>query len=204
MEAPNTVNDGGFLGGKWIVWLNLEVTRTEATEQSPAQYQSTTQRLALTEKTLTCFLEAVDPSLLLSATDEECEAVLRFFEAEDDVEAWRAIRAAQVKAYDRSEAVNRFSYDGTTAWFDKSARVGLMNSLTIEKESGRTTTTLWLGARKVELSIACAHALLTKLELYSLSVYNTTATHLSTLPTLSVEELKVYRYKASYPDSVSE
>ena len=33
-------------------------------------------------------------------------------------------------------------------WLDKSTRVGLMNSLTIEKNAGKETSTLWFGNLK--------------------------------------------------------
>ena len=55
----------------------------------------------------------------------------------------------ELAAYDASSEVNSFGVNGTTAWYDKATRVGLMNSTTIAKSIGRKTTTLWLGDTKI-------------------------------------------------------
>ena len=49
----------------------------------------------------------------------------------------------QIEAYDTSEAVNSFTLQGKQMWLPKETRVGLVNSITIEKNAGKETTTLW-------------------------------------------------------------
>jgi hypothetical protein len=62
-------------------------------------------------------------------------------------------------------------------WLDKSTRVGLMNSLNIEKSSGKATSTLWFGNIKLTINTDAAIQMLSSLELYALSCYNKTAEH---------------------------
>lgn len=43
----------------------------------------------------------------------------------------------KVDEFDSSDEVNSFFLNGIKVWLDKDTRVGLMNSLTIEKNSGK-------------------------------------------------------------------
>ena len=60
------------------------------------------------------------------------------------VEEVRAQKLNELRLYDSSEAVNQFSIDNVSGWWNKATRVGLMNSIAIEKASGRTETNIWL------------------------------------------------------------
>ncbi|OKZ27929.1 MAG: hypothetical protein BHV74_00100 [Bacteroides finegoldii] len=48
----------------------------------------------------------------------------------------KARKIAELQAYDSSESVNSFSIGNVSGWLNKSTRVGLMNSISIERESG--------------------------------------------------------------------
>ncbi|MGN1300119.1 MAG: hypothetical protein ACI4VC_02075, partial [Clostridia bacterium] len=45
--------------------------------------------------------------------------------------------------YDNSAEVNSFYLNGKRVWLDKATRVGLINSLNLEKSTGKTDTILW-------------------------------------------------------------
>ena len=103
--------------------------------------------------------------------------------------------------YDCSPEVNSFFLNGLQVWLDKSTRVGLQNSITIEKEAGREETTLWLNGIKIVVGCTRALQMLSILELYALNCYNKTAEHKSNVQKLaSVEDVMAYDYTKGYPD----
>ena len=103
--------------------------------------------------------------------------------------------------YDCSPEVNSFFLNGLQVWLDKSTRVGLQNSITIEKEAGREETTLWLNGIKIVVGCTLALQMLSILELYALNCYNKTAEHKSNVQKLaSVEDVMAYDYTKGYPD----
>lgn len=89
-------------------------------------------------------------------------------------------------------------------WLDKDTRVGLMNSINIEKAAGRETTTLWLN--NINLTIECDMAIqmLSALELYALACYNKTAEHKNTISNLeTIQEVNDYDYTIGYPEKLN-
>jgi hypothetical protein len=88
-------------------------------------------------------------------------------------------------------------------WLDKSTRVGLMNSLTIEKNAGKEISTLWFGTIKLDINPDAAIQMLSSLELYALDCYNKTAEHKVNVSNLnSIEEVSNYNYKEGYPEKL--
>ena len=117
--------------------------------------------------------------------------------------AAKAYLTSKVIAYDASSSVNGFKLNGMTVWLDKDTRVGLMNSTTIAKNMGNTTTTLWLGGMKLEIDCDKAISLLSALEMYALECFNVTAQHKAEVEALtSLDEVAAYDYKAGYPDKL--
>ena len=110
----------------------------------------------------------------------------------------------QIEAYDTSEAVNSFTLQGKQMWLPKETRVGLMNSLGIEKAAGKTETVLWFGNESYILPIDTAMQMLSALELYALDCYNVTAAHKAAVSALeSVEDLVAYDYTQNYPEKLN-
>lgn len=180
-ERPATIVDGGRIKGHDVVWVNLCVEPMEPEEGSSDAYRSVSARLVLTSRSAEALVEAADAGFLALATDDEAEAILAFFGEADDVEAWRTLRRAQIEGYDRSDAVNSFTLHGQRMWLDKATRVGLVNSLSAERDAGLTTSTLWADGQPIELPIDDALAMLRTLELYALACYRATATLLATV-----------------------
>lgn len=110
----------------------------------------------------------------------------------------------QIEAYDTSEAVNSFTLQGKQMWLPKETRVGLMNSLSIEKAAGKTDTVLWFGNESYVLPIDTAMQMLSALELYALDCYNVTAAHKADIEALTtVEEVVAYDYESDYPEKLN-
>lgn len=106
-----------------------------------------------------------------------------------------------IEAYDKSDAVNGFYLLGARMWLDKDMRVGLRNSIGIEKESGKAETTLWYGGTEYVMPVDMALGMLAKLELYALECYNVTARHLAEVDKLgTLDEVAGYDYTDGYPE----
>ena len=110
----------------------------------------------------------------------------------------------QITEYDQSEDVNSFTLQGKQMWLPKETRVGLVNSVTIEKNAGKGTTVLWFGGEKYELPVDTALQMLSALELYALECYNVTAAHKAAVNALeSVEDVVAYDYTQGYPEKLN-
>lgn len=109
----------------------------------------------------------------------------------------------KINKYDTSADVNSFYLNGLQVWLDKSTRVGLMNSLTIEKNTGKETSTLWFGNLKLDISTDAAIQMLSALELYALECYNVTAEHKAKVKAMSnIDSINSYNYTIGYPDKL--
>lgn len=122
-------------------------------------------------------------------------------EEKDPLEEAKKKVIRKIDEYDTSDQVNSFYLGGVKVWLDKSTRVGLQNSITIEKEAGREETTLWFNGIKIVVGCTLALQMLSILELYALNCYNKTAEHKSNVQKLtSVEDVMAYDYTKGYPD----
>ena len=78
-----------------------------------------------------------------------------------------------------------------------------MNSLTIEKASGKEISTLWFGNLKLDVDTDAAIQMLSALELYALECYNKTAEHKVNISSLkSVGAISRYYYTEGYPNKL--
>lgn len=110
----------------------------------------------------------------------------------------------QIDTYDTSPAVNSFTLGGKEMWLPKETRVGLVNSITIEKAAGKETTVLWFDGEKYELPVDTALQMLSALELYALECYNVTAAHKALVLTLSdVSEIIAFNIEEGYPTKLN-
>lgn len=109
----------------------------------------------------------------------------------------------QIDKYDTSPSVNGFMLNGLRVWLNKDTRVGLMNSTSIAKGMGKTTTTLWFGGMEIEVNCDKAIGLLSALEMYALECFNVTAAHKKAVAELNtVEEVLGYDYTQGYPEQL--
>lgn len=112
----------------------------------------------------------------------------------------KARKLALIKDYDKSQGVNSFILNGESVWLDKATRVGLINSLQIEKAAGREDATLWFNGVAYTLSIDDALKMLTIIELYAVDCFNTTENHIKILNELDdLNRVYNYNYTKGYP-----
>lgn len=110
----------------------------------------------------------------------------------------------EIDAYDTSDEVNSFFLNGIKVWLNKDTRVGLMNSLTIEKNSGKEESTLWFNNIYITINCDAAIQMLSALELYALSCYNVTAQHRVAVQNLTTLDAAIaYDYTTGYPEKLS-
>ena len=112
-------------------------------------------------------------------------------------------KIAEVERYDKSEQVNGLYLAGQHCWLDKATRVGLANSIAIEKAAGKTETTLYLNGIALTIGIEQAQQMLSALELYALDCYRKTEEHKATINALSIiEEVEKYDVTQGYPEKL--
>ena len=125
-------------------------------------------------------------------------------EYEYDIEEVRKMKVFEIQSFDKSINVNSFKLLGKSMWLDKNTRVGLFNSISIEKEAGKTETVLWYDAVKYVIPIPDALDMLNTLELYALNCYNVTQSHIAAVRALqTIEEIENYDYTIGYPEKLS-
>ena len=106
--------------------------------------------------------------------------------------------------YDNSAEVNSFYLNGKRVWLDKATRVGLVNSLNIEKATGKTNTTLWLGTLSINIEIDKALTLLTAVEMYAKECYNNTHKHMYDINQLNtLDDCLTFDITANYPQKLN-
>lgn len=197
---PATIVDGGYKKGRYTVWLNLSVSEIGKPDIDSEKFESITDRLVLSNNSVASFLEVVDEQHLAIASNDELMSILKYFQSENDIGSWKAIRRKQIKGYDQTEKVNRFYLSGLPLWLDKAARVGLVNSISAEKREGNEVTDLWFESIMIQLPVDDALAKLDKIELYAKNCYNVTASHIAEIEQIdNLEELQQYDITAEYP-----
>lgn len=109
----------------------------------------------------------------------------------------------EIDKYDTSSAVNSFTFKGQSIWIDKATRVGLVNSITIEKNAGKETTTLWFNNEEFTIPVDMALYMLSAIELYALECYNITARHKAEVSKLEdIDSINNYDITADYPQKL--
>lgn len=106
-----------------------------------------------------------------------------------------------IKDYDKSDSVNSFIINGKSAWLDKPTRVGLVNSLNMEKAAGREMSVLYLNGEKIDISVDDALQLLVVLELYAKECYVVTEQHIANVRKMNdIGRIHNYRFDVGYPE----
>lgn len=108
-----------------------------------------------------------------------------------------------IKDYDKSDSVNVFYVNGKSAWLDKATRVGLVNSLNMEKAAGKDKSVLYLNGEKIDIGVDEALQMMVVLELYAKECYVVTEQHISNVrETDDIGKIHNYRYDVGYPDKL--
>lgn len=105
------------------------------------------------------------------------------------------------KEYDNSDEVNSFYINDKRVWFDKAIRVGLVNSINLEKNSGKTDTILWLNNSSITIDIDKALNILSNVEMYAKECYDNTHKHYSDIAKLeTIEDCLSFDITSGYPN----
>ena len=107
---------------------------------------------------------------------------------------------AEIEAYDKSEKVNGFTYNGKSMWLSKEERLSLMDRFGRELEEGVELTNLFYGGEAIPLAPSDALILVKMVSSYADKCFDQTQKHLNNVNRLStVEELEGYDYTTGYP-----
>lgn len=113
-------------------------------------------------------------------------------------------KVSEIQDFDKSVNVNSFVLGDNLMWLDKSTRVGLFNSISIEKQMGKTNTVLWYDATKYIIPISDALLMLNEIEIYALNCYNVTQSHIAAVRSLqTIKEVENYNFKVGYPEKLN-
>lgn len=122
----------------------------------------------------------------------------------NELESSKKQKVKELLAYDSSDAVNGFSYNGVNMWLDKATRAGLLLRITAEKEAGESNTTLWFGTMSFTIPIDNAFQMLYSIERYASQCYDRTAEHeAAILAKTTVSEVTEYDFTTGYPPKLS-
>lgn len=109
----------------------------------------------------------------------------------------------KIDEYDTSSNVNSFELNGVQVWLPKDTRVGLMNSVNIEKDAGKEYSTVWFGGMCITVRCVEAISILSALEMYALECYNVTAQHKANIDQMeSISDVQSYDYTVGYPQKL--
>lgn len=115
----------------------------------------------------------------------------------------KAAVIAEIEDYDKSSAVNEFSYQGVPMWLDKDTRAGLKMRFEAEEAAGEKNTTLWYGTQSFTLSIADAKNMLNALEVYASQCYDKTAEHKATVSAMrKADRVIAFDVTSGYPEKL--
>jgi len=162
-------------------------------------------------RALVCVNEQTVTYPEMEGTEEKTVYVYDTLWAECDADTEESVRKSlalelenRIKEYDVSDNVNSFSLGGKRMWLSKDTRVGLMNSINIERDAGKADTVLWFGGLCYTIPIDTALQMLSSLELYALACYNVTQQHLSAISNINtIEGLVGYDYTIGYPERLA-
>lgn len=156
-------------------------------------------RVLLTEDVDNNLVYALEQSFKSEPVEEDYENMKRSY-----LKTRKMVLTNRISEYDTSENVNSFILNGDKVWLDKATRVGLVNSLSIEKENEVTTTSLYLNGKEIKVGVDTALEILKSVEMYALACYRQTEKHIAAVNAASsVEELSEYDITSGYPEMLN-
>lgn len=123
-------------------------------------------------------------------------------EEQQALESEKERKIEEIEAYDTSDNVNGFFYDGQFMWLDRITRAVLANTINSAKLLGQETINIWYNDT-ICITLDCENAklMLASLELYATSCYNVTATHKAAIRNMTkIEDIINFDITADYPN----
>lgn len=108
-----------------------------------------------------------------------------------------------INEYDKCSDINTFFFNDEPSWLDKNTRIGLINSLSIQKDKGLETSTIWINGSPHVVDIERFIDFLRDLEIYAIECYNTTQTHIQNINMITDRNMLFnYNFCSSYPEKL--
>lgn len=157
-----------------------------------------------------CPVENEDGTLtVIQATAKTKPSEVKFSQMEADATEYflpseKKGKIAEIDAYDTSEAVNGFTYQGQTMWIDVDLRVKIQNGLNKCIELGEEAYPVWNGNVCYNIPCDLLNTMLAKLEVYAVKCMDNTNRHKANVTALtSLEDVKKYDFTTGYPEKLS-
>lgn len=113
-------------------------------------------------------------------------------------------KKAEINAYDKSNNVNGFTYQGDFMWLDKEERFALQDRFSREINKGLEKTNLYYKGKRYDLKPEEGLALVNEIAGYADACFDRTQEHLAAVENLTtIEEVKNYDYTTGYPQKLS-
>jgi len=113
-------------------------------------------------------------------------------------------KVKEIEAYDSSEAVNSFTFNGSRLWFDAETRAGFKNSIESAILLGEGTIDVPTTVGIITLPTETAQTILAKVQRYADACYIVTQKHIAAVKQLgTVEEVEAYDHTVGYPDKLA-
>lgn len=116
----------------------------------------------------------------------------------------REQKTAEIDRYDKSAAVNGFTFAGQKMWFDKNERSAIRHGVESCEGSGMETYSIWYGGKEYTLPTAVCRQMLNAVEIYAIRCFDTTERHKANVAALqTLEEIENYNYREGYPEPLN-
>ncbi len=197
-------------GKHYILYFNEQEKEVPA-QQSEGEEQTTqicyeydTLLAECTEPSIQAFQKALSEAgyedAAIAATDIMLRAVQAGKIEGDAVELAHQLTKLLIDDYDKSTAVNEFSYQGQSMWLDREMRRTLRERLDRDIKKGLETTKLTYEDQTFELPTADAQAMLEMLEDYATECFDKTQEHQQAVAALTeVDDILAYDFTQGYP-----
>ena len=136
-----------------------------------------------------------------NAYAEWCKAYAKRILEGDTIEVAKALKIAELKAYDASDAVNSFSIDGKQQpWIAPDERANFLNTIQGERRIGGTTVNF----QGITLPLDIAENILDRINRYARQCWEQTEYHKAAINALtSIEAVDEYDFTQGYPEKLN-
>ena len=111
---------------------------------------------------------------------------------------------AEIRRYDKSEAVEDFSIGGVHMWLDSNKRTKVWENLMTAQQKGEENVTLRDGGLAFPMTVTMGWQLYYSVLDYARATWDVTEVHVAKVTKLStVEEILAYDYTSGYPEKLS-
>lgn len=130
--------------------------------------------------------------------------VSKLFGISDTLDGAKKEKIRALNAYDKSSAVNEFTFNSINMWISLEKRKDMRTSISSLKAMSVKEWTYWYNGVPITMPVSQFEDMLNAVEVYAIQCYNVTAQHASNISALeSVEEVLEYDYSIGYPEKLN-